>query len=130
MKPTHTLILTAFLNALTKLDQPLPGEIQTKLHELVETLKANPTDIGKLSSIAKGYKLLDDIYHQEWEIIEKNVGERNKGLPPLPLDKEPTRELINDAIDTFSAPDSVAKAKAKVKPNLLQRIWQFIPGTK
>ncbi|MEQ9667359.1 hypothetical protein [Coleofasciculus sp. G2-EDA-02] len=128
MNDYHQQLLTAFLNGLAKLEQPLPPKVQSKLHDLAQQMKANPHTIGNLDSIAADYPPLDTLYHQECNQLEQNVGVRNKGLPPLPIPNEATQELTNSAIDIFSAPDSVAKAKTKANPNLLQRIWQAIRG--
>lgn len=129
MKPNDIITLTAFLAALAQLDESLPENIQTGLNEIGKALAANPTDIGNLDAIAESYPPLDSVYQKELAALQKEVGERNKGLPPLPLPNEPTKELTNTAIDTFSANDSVDAAKQPTK-QIWQRIWQFITGSK
>ncbi|MEH1964182.1 MAG: hypothetical protein V7L05_31005 [Nostoc sp.] len=52
----------------------------------------------------------------------------NKGLKPLPLPTEPTRELTNAAINVFSNDNSVSAAKKAVEPNLLERVRDYING--
>jgi hypothetical protein len=128
MKPSDILAITAFLNALTKLHQPLPADIQIQLNEIANNLKSDPSNLGNLDIIAESYEPLDEAYQEELTILKQEAGNRNKGLPPLPLSRDSNKELTNSVIDTFSAKDSVDAAKAK--PNLLQRIWQFIPGSK
>ncbi|MEQ8960371.1 MAG: hypothetical protein RLP02_21010 [Coleofasciculus sp. C2-GNP5-27] len=128
MNDYHQQLLTAFLNGLAQLEQPLPPEVQSQLHDLAEQMKANLHTIGNLDRIAERYPPLDTLYHQECHQLENNVGVRNKGLPPLPIPNEATQELTNSAIDIFSAPDSVEQAKTKRNPNLLKRIWQAIRG--
>ncbi|MBL1203581.1 MAG: hypothetical protein FWK04_32060 [Nostoc sp. GBBB01] len=125
MKPNDIITLTAFLSALTQLDEPLPNNIQVQLNEISKALIDNPDNIGNLDAIAESYPFLDKIYQTELAKLE-NIGERNKGLPPLPLPTEPTRELTNAAINTFSNHNSVSAAKQVVKPNLLQRLRDFI----
>ncbi len=125
MQPNDIISLSAFLNALSKLDEPLPPDIQTQLNAIAKNLEADPTNIGNLDSIAESYEPLDIAYQEELTILKKEAGMRNKGLPPLPLPKESTSELTNSAIDTFSATNSVDAAK----PNLLQRMWQSIKGS-
>ncbi|MCP2731678.1 hypothetical protein [Limnofasciculus baicalensis] len=123
MQSNDILHLTAFLNALPQLDKPLPPNIQTRLNQIAETLKTDPTTIN-IDIIAEDYPPLDETYQTEVTKLKQNAGERNKGLPPLPLPQETNTEIINSAINTFSALDSVAAAKTQ--PNLLQKIWQKI----
>lgn len=127
MKPNSIITLTAFLSALTQLDEPLPDDIQTQLKDISKALITNPDNIGNLDAIAQSYPLLDKVYQTELAKLE-NIGERTKGLPPLPLPTEPTRELTNAAINTFSDKNSVSAAKKAVEPNLLQRLQDFIHG--
>ncbi|MEI2579367.1 hypothetical protein [Scytonema sp. PRP1] len=128
MQPNDIISVTAFQNALAKLNQSLPADIQKQLHAIAQDLKADPTNIGNLDIIAESYPPLDEAYQKELTTLKKEAGQRNKGLPPLPLPKESNKELTNSVIDTFNADDSVTAAKAK--PNLLKRLWQFIPGSK
>jgi hypothetical protein len=128
MQPNDIISVTAFQNALAKLNQSLPADIQKQLNAIAQDLKADPTNIGNLDIIAESYPPLDEVYQKELTTLKKEAGQRNKGLPPLPLPKESNQELTNSVIDTFSADDSVTAAKAK--PNLLKRLWQFIPGSK
>jgi hypothetical protein len=128
MQPNDIISVTAFQNALAKLNQSLPADIQKQLHAIAQNLKADPTNIGNLDIIAESYPPLDEVYQKELTTLKKEAGQRNKGLPPLPLPKESNQELTNSVIDTFSADDSVTAAKAK--PNLLKRLWQSIPGSK
>lgn len=128
MQPNDIISVTAFLNALAELNQSLPTDIQEQLHAIAQDLKTDPTNIGNLDIIAESYPPLDEAYQKELTTLKKEAGQRNKGLPPLPLPKESNKELTNSAIDTFSADDSVTAAQAK--PNLLQRLWQSIPGRK
>lgn len=123
MQLNDILHLTAFLNALPQLDESLPPEIQTQLNQIAETLKTDPTTIN-IDIIAENYPPLDKGYQTELTKLKQNAGERNKGLPPLPLPQEATSEITNAAINTFSAKDSVTAAKTQ--PNFLQRIWQKI----
>ncbi|MEH1968610.1 hypothetical protein [Nostoc sp.] len=127
MKPNNIITLTAFLTALTQLDEPLPDNIQTQLNDISKALIANPDNIGNLDAIAESYPPLDKVYQIELTRIEKTA-ERTKGLPPLPLPTEPTAELTNAAFNAFSNNNSVAAAKIAVKPNLLQRVRDFING--
>lgn len=128
MQPNDIISVTAFQNALAKLNQSLPADIQKQLNAIAQDLKADPSNLGNLDIIAESYPPLDEVYQKELTTLKKEAGQRNKGLPPLPLPKELNQELTNSAIDTFSADDSVTAAKAK--PNLLKRLWQFIPGSK
>ncbi len=127
MQPNDILILTAFLNALSKLDGPLPEDIQFQLNAIAKTLEADPTTIDNLDIIAESYEPLDAAYQEELTRLKQEAGIRNKGLPPLPLPKKPNNELTNSAIDTFNANDSVAAAKNK--PNLVKQIWQSLKGS-
>ena len=126
MKPNQTIQTIAFLNALKQLNESLPPDIQTQLNEIAETLKTDPTNIN-IDIIAENYPILDNAYQDQQTILTQNAGERNKGLPPLPLPQEVTSEITNAAINTFTAKDSVAAAKTQ--PNLLQKIWSFIKNT-
>lgn len=130
MKPNDLMTLTAFLAALTKLDEPLPANIQAQLKEISKALTAEPTNIGNLDAIAESYPPLDKVYQKELAALENDVGERNKGLEPLPLPSEPTRELTNAAINTFSNDNSISAAKQLTKQNILQRVRDFITGRK
>ncbi|QLE40934.1 hypothetical protein FD723_11030 [Nostoc sp. C052] len=127
MKPNNIITLTAFLTALIQLDEPLPENIQTHLNDISKGLKDNPDNIGNLDAIAESYPPLNKVYQTELARIEK-TGERTKGLPPLPLPTEPTAELTNAAFNAFSNNNSVAAAKIAVKPNLLQKVRDFIHG--
>jgi len=127
MQPSDILTLTAFLNALTKLDEPLPADIQAQLNVIAKNLEADPTNIDNLDIIAESYAPLDAVYQEELTHLKQEAGIRNKGLPPQPLPKEPNNELTNSAIDTFNANDSVAAAKTK--PNLIKQIWQSLNGS-
>ncbi|PSB41642.1 hypothetical protein C7B80_30095 [Cyanosarcina cf. burmensis CCALA 770] len=124
------MTLTAFLAALKQLNEPLPDGIQIQLHAIGKVLEVDSTNLGNLDAIAESYPPLDEFYQQELAALEKEVGERNKGLPPLPLSTEPTRELTNTAIDTFTADDSVVTAKQAVNQSFLTRIWQLVTGSK
>jgi len=128
MQPNDIISVTAFQNALAKLNESLPAHIQEQLNAIAQNLKADPTNIGNLDIIAESYPPLDEVYQKELTTLKKEAGQRNKGLPPLPLPKESNQELTNSTIDTFSDDDSVTAAKAK--PNLLKRLWQFLPGRK
>lgn len=130
MKPNDIITLTAFLAALAQLDESLPENLQTQLNEIGKALAANSKEIGNLDAIAESYPPLDSVYQKELAALQKEVGERNKGLPPLPLSNEPTKELTNTAIDTFSVNDSVNAAKQPAQQNFRQRIWQLIAGSK
>ena len=123
MNDNDTQNLTALLNALKKLNKPLPPDIQSQINQIGETLKTDPTNIN-IDTIAEDYPPLDEVYQDELTNLEKHAGERNKGLPPLPLTQETTTELTNAAINTFTAKDSVTAAKTQ--PNILQKIWQLI----
>lgn len=46
MKSTDIIILQAFLDALAKLNQSLPAQIQNQLNEFVKSLTADSTNIG------------------------------------------------------------------------------------
>ena len=128
MQPNDIISVTAFQNALAKLNESLPAHIQEQLNAIAQNLKADPTNIGNLDIIAESYPPLDEVYQKELTTLKKEAGQRNKGLPPLPLPKESNQELTNSTIDTFSDDDSVTAAKAKT--NLLKRLWQFLPGRK
>jgi len=130
MKPNDIIHLTGFLAALEQLNEALPDDIQIQLHAIGKALEVNSTNIGNLDAIAESYPPLDTVYQKELAALEKEVGERNKGLPPLPLPTEPTRELSNTAIDTFTADDSVVTAKQPVNQSFLKRIRQSITGSK
>ena len=131
MKPNDIITLTAFLTALNQLDEPLPANIQAKLNEIGKALAADPTNLGNLDVLAESYEPLDTVYHEELATFDSDkVGERNKALPPLPIPSEPTEELTNTAIDTFTSDDSVSTAKQAAKPSSLKRIWQSITGSK
>lgn len=120
MKPSEIISLTAFVTALEQLDESLPENIQTELNEIGKALAANPNKIGNLGKIAESYPPLDSVYQKELAALYKEFRERNKGLPPLPLPNERTKELINTAIDTFSAKGEDDEPK---KPNFRQRMW-------
>ncbi len=129
MNPSDLNTLKAFLAALPQMEQSLPTDIQSQLHEIARTLTDNPPSIGNLDALAKSYEPLKPVYKKEFEALLEAARERNKGLKPLPLSNLPTPELTNIAIDTFSANDSVAAAKNITKPNILKRIWQSIRGS-
>lgn len=124
MSPNDWINITALEKALGKLDQPLPSNIQTQLNQIGESLKTDFTKIAEIDEIAQSYPPLKEIYQKERIALRDNAGERNKGLPPLPLTQETTTELTNAAINTFTAKDSVTAAKTQ--PNILQKIWQLI----
>ncbi|NEU77380.1 hypothetical protein PI95_034155 [Hassallia byssoidea VB512170] len=128
MQPNDIISAKAFLNALAKLNQPLPADIQKQLHAIALDLKIDPGNIGNLDVIAESYPTLDEAYQRELTKFKNEAGQRSKGLPPLPLPKESNQELVNSVIDTFSADDSVTAAKSK--PNLLKRLWTFITRSK
>ncbi|OUL29959.1 hypothetical protein BV378_04910 [Nostoc sp. RF31YmG] len=128
MKPNDLITLTAFITALTKLDEPLPNNIQIQLNDIGKLLTHDANNIGNLDKIAESYPPLDNIYQAELAEIDRNIGERSKGLEPLPLPEEPTKELTNAAINAFSNDDSVSAAKQAVTPNLLQKLRNFIIG--
>ncbi len=130
MKPNDIISLIAFLAALNQLDESLPDSIQIQLHTIGKALKVDSTNIGNLDMIAESYLPLDKIYQKELAVLEKEIGERNKGLPPLPLPNTPTKELTNAAIDTFTADDSVVTANQVVNQSFLERIWQIVTGKK
>ncbi|MDJ0733099.1 MAG: hypothetical protein QNJ47_03285 [Nostocaceae cyanobacterium] len=126
MKPTDRIILTAFLTALQKLDEPLPNYIQLQLNQIGESLKVNPNNIGNLDLIAKSHPPLNILYQQEFTVLRQKTTER--GSKPLSLPNDPTPELTNATINTFSNKNSVSAAQENVKPNLLQRMKNFIAG--
>ena len=128
MKPNDTITLAAFINALKKLDKPLPKGIQTQLNNISKDLSNDPDNLDNLDAIAENDPLLDKLYQLELADIRSNTGSRSKGLPPEPLPTNPTAELTNAAINIFGADDSVTSAKNVVKSNLIQRIYNFIAG--
>ncbi|QMS88264.1 hypothetical protein HUN01_11910 [Nostoc edaphicum CCNP1411] len=128
MKPNNIITLTVFLTALKQLDEPLPENIQTQLNDISKGLITDPDSIGNLDTIAESYPPLDKIYQIEFARIEENSSECNRGGSPLPLPTEQTAELTNAVFNVFSNNNSVAAAKIAVKPNLLQRVWDFING--
>jgi hypothetical protein len=65
MKPNDIITLTAFLSALSQLDEPLPANIQAKLNEIGKALAADPTNLGNLDVLAESYEPLDTVYHEE-----------------------------------------------------------------
>ena len=127
MQPNDIISLRAFLKALSKLDAPLPPDIQNQLNAIAKNLETNPTQLPNLDIIAESYEPLDTAYQEELTILTQEAGIRSKGLPPLPLPKESNQELTNAAIDTFSADDSVKSSKKQ--PNLIKRVWQSIKGS-
>jgi hypothetical protein len=130
MQPNDIITLKAFLAALSQMEQPLPADIQTQLNEIGKTLATNLTNLDNLDALAKSYHPLKSIYIQERIALREDAAERSKGLPPCPLIHKPTEELINLAIDTFSADDSVAAIqKDTPAKNPLKRIWQSIRGS-
>jgi len=128
MEPSDLINLTAFLNALPKLDGSLPADIQTQLNQIGKDFQSEPSQIDQLNELTKRYQPLRQLYQKERIAIREASGVRNKGLPPQPIPNEATQELTNSAIDIFTAPDSVDQAKTKTNPNLMQRIWQTIRG--
>jgi hypothetical protein len=129
MQPNDEITLTAFLSALSKLNQPLPADVQTQLNEIGKALAADPTNLGNLDIIAESYEPLDTVYQQERTALQQEAERNTKGLPPLPLPKEQTKELINTAIDTYSSNDSVAAIQKQTKQNILKNIWKSIRGS-
>lgn len=130
MTPNDLITLKAFLTALTQMNEPLPRDIQTQLNQIGKILEVEPTNISNLDSLARSYQPLKQVYQKERITLMEAAGERSKGLPPLPLDNKPTKEITNMAIDTFSANDSVAAVQKLTQPkNLLKRIWQSIKGS-
>lgn len=130
MDSLNLITLTAFVQALEKLSSPLPPDIQAELNQIGQDLAKNlaidNTNIDKLYSLIDRYEPLQKIYREERKILQKNIENRNKALPPLPLSNEENQELINIAVDRFTASDSVAAAKQPPQQNLLQKIWRRI----
>ncbi|HLO89402.1 MAG TPA: hypothetical protein VK203_30945 [Nostocaceae cyanobacterium] len=116
--------------ALRKLDQPLPPDIQSQLNEVGKSLQADPNNIGNLDIIAEKYPPLDEYYQEALAEIESYTIYRNKGGEPDPLPTEPTKELTNAAINSFSSSNSVDTAKEVVKPTLLSKVVEVIIGRK
>lgn len=129
MQPNDQITQTAFLSALSKLNQPLPADVQTQLNEIGKALAADQTNIGNLDVIAESYESLDTVYQQERTALQQETERNTKGLSPLPLPKEQTQELSNTAIDTFNANDSVAAIQKATKQNILKKIWKAIRGS-
>ncbi len=128
MKPNNIITLTAFLTALTKLEEPaLPEVIQVQLNEIGENLKNDPNDIGNLNLIARSYIPLYKIYQQELANLD-DVNVRTKGLEPEPLPTKPTSELTNAAINAFNDSNSITVARNIVTPTFLEKIRKFITG--
>ncbi len=128
MKPNNIITLTAFLTALTKLEESsLPEVIQLQLHEIGKNLKNDPNNIGNLNLIARSYIPLYKIYQQELANLD-DVNVRTKGLEPEPLPTNPTSELTNAAINTFNDINSITVAKNLVTPTFLEKIRKFITG--
>jgi len=130
MKPNDLITLTAFMNALNQLEEPLPTDIQNQLNAVSQAFLKDDNNLGKLDAIAESYKPLDEIYQKELTALKKEAGERNKGLPPDPLPKEQTQELTNAVIETFNSNDSKFIVNQPKIRNLLIQIRQFITGGK
>ncbi|MGB7440346.1 MAG: hypothetical protein WA919_04705 [Coleofasciculaceae cyanobacterium] len=128
MQPNDIIVLQAFQTSLSQLEEPLPAHIQTQLNEIGENLKANPNNIGNLDTIAENYPPLDAVYQKTLTTLRQEAGERSKGEKPPSLSNQPTPEITNTVINTFTANDSVAAAKEETKPNLLQRIKKSLKG--
>ena len=130
MKSNDIITLTAFLTALTQLDQPLPKKVKLELNSIGATLAKDPNDIGNLDAIAESYQPLDAIYQKELTILNNNIRERNNLTPP-PLSSDPSAELTNAASNTFSSDNPYLNAKEDLKLKLLlQRVQEFITGKK
>ena len=127
MKPNDIIHLTAFLTALTKLNEPLPENIQIQLNDVGKLMATGATNFN-LDIIATSYPSLDKIYQAESTELDKIISQRNKGSEPEPLPTNPTKELTNAAINCFNDPNSVETAKQVVNLNFLERIKKFITG--
>ncbi|WP_353930559.1 hypothetical protein WJM97_20165 [Okeanomitos corallinicola TIOX110] len=127
MKPNQIIQLTAFLTALTKLNEPLPENIQIKLNDIGKTMATDVNNFN-VDIIAESYPILDKIYQAELTAIDSIISQRNKGLEPEPLPTDPTQELTNAAMNSFNDSNSVDAAKKVVNSSLLERVRKFIIG--
>jgi hypothetical protein len=128
MTPNDRMISISFLSALSQLDESLPTNIQMKFNEIGEALLNDPGSLSRLDVLAESYHPLDLIYQTELARLDQEVGERNKGLPPLPLQVQPTAELTNMVIATLNSDDSVATGKKKETLTRIKRILQSMMG--
>jgi hypothetical protein len=128
MTPNDLIISISFLSALSQLDESLPTNIQMKFNEIGEALSTDPGSLSRLDVLAESYRPLDLIYQMELARLDQEVGERNKGLPPLPLQVEPTAELTNMVIATLNSDDSVKTGKKQESLTRIKRILQSMMG--
>ncbi|MTJ08685.1 hypothetical protein [Anabaena sp. UHCC 0204] len=128
MKDNDIISVFAFLTALGQLDTPLPFDIQSQINNIGKAIELNSSNIRGLDLIAESYPDLDRIYQQEVLKIRGLIGERNKSLPPEPLNNKPTNELTNAAVNVFNSYDSVDTAKKVTTSNFITKILAFITG--
>jgi hypothetical protein len=130
MEPGKQTTLTAFLEALTQMEESLPDDVQQRLHGVAYVLQQ--TGVEDLHELAAKYPPFYDIYLQKRNQLLQQEGERDKNQtpPPPPPNQEFNSELENMAVSVFSAEDSVAAAQASERPNLLQKIRNWLTGNR
>ncbi len=79
MNPTQISELKAFIFSLSRLDAPLPENIQIKIKQI-----DIPSEIHKLHEIAISYHPLANIYKQVLGILGNKAEYRSKGMLAIP----------------------------------------------
>jgi hypothetical protein len=117
MTSTNLITFTAFLCALTQLDDKLPAEIQEKLNQIGENFDPNHTN--KLDRLAEDYPPLDTIY-QKQRFLLNQANERRKLLPSEPTGE--TSPIVVKAIPVFTSDNSVATVKENANINNINQL--------
>lgn len=95
MKPTDISELRVFIFALSRLDTPLPDEIQKQINQT-----NIPSDVPRLYDIAMNYPPLASIYKPIQESLDEILEIRSKGIDCIP---QPQPENLNAEIENVSA---------------------------
>jgi hypothetical protein len=133
LNPFDTIIVTAFIQALAKLEAPLPHDLQAQLHQIGTTF---PAQADQLHSLADQHPPLRDAYQAAHLELQRNTAECLAG-PKEELDDPNEQGKVTVIQNTMTrvpeiliSPDPVGTAREVLKPqerNLFQRLFHRKP---
>jgi hypothetical protein len=118
-------ILSAFILALSRQDQPCPPNLQKELHALGLQIQADPTLLEQpmilLKALLNNHSTLQSAYDLARLDLEKDSITRDS---PIDFTQDSSDELVNSVKVIFTDIDPIIAANKKV--NKPTSIWQKI----
>lgn len=121
MTPTHKVILTAFIYALTRLNKKLPITVQNQLGMIQDVAKHT----RELEMVLLNYTDLAILYKEEFARFLVDASDRNKGYLPIFNNNDYNTDLGNLAEMICHSGNPVQAAKDILDPSISGSIQKF-----